>query len=116
MSRMTHISTSRSILVASIISAAALAAPVVARAQTGDGERALLNHVPAPVGASGALAFSLAAEYAISPDPVDGERALAVRVASAPVAAGNFELVAPTIAQAPTTGAYALLGAVGTGR
>lgn len=112
MSRMTHISTARSALVAGMLTAAALGVPAVGKAQTGDGERALLNHVTAPSGATAARALRIAAEYVVSPDPVDGQRALAVRVVSAPFAAGDFDVVvARAIAQAHITGARALLGA-----
>jgi hypothetical protein len=46
MSRTIHISIPRSLTVAGILTAAALGAPSASHAQVGDGERALLNHVP----------------------------------------------------------------------
>jgi hypothetical protein len=117
MSRTTHISTPRSLIAAGVLTAAALGAPSASHAQAGDGECALLNHVPAPVGASAALAFRLAADYPISPELVDGQRALAVRITSVPVASGDIDaVVVQTIARAQITGARALLGATRTGR
>ena len=108
MSRTTHISTSRSLLVAGIITAASLAAPAASHAQTGDGERALLNRIPAPAGATAARALRLAAEHAVSQEPVDGQRALIVRIPSAPVTSGDFDaVVAQPIAEAQITGARA---------
>jgi hypothetical protein len=112
MSRTTRISMRQSLLVAGILGATVLVAPATGHAQSGDGERALLNHIAVPTGATAARVLRIAAEYAISPDPIDGQRALVVRVASAPVAAADFDLpVAPTLAQARITGARALLGA-----
>jgi len=103
--------------VAGIITAATLAVPSASHAQTGDGERALLNHVAPPAGATAARALRLAAEYAIAPDPVDGQRALAARIPSAPVASGDFDAVAAQpIAEAQVTGARALLGVARTER
>ncbi len=114
MSRTTHISTPRSLVVAGIITVATLAVPAASHAQTGDGERALLNRVAAPAGATAARALRLAAEYAVSPDPVDGQRALIVRIPSAPLTSGDFDAVAAQpIAEAQITGARALLGATG---
>lgn len=111
MSRTTQIPMRRSFVVAGMIGAAALVAPSASHAQSGDGERALLNHIPAPVAATAARALHIAAEYAMSPDPVDGQRALVVRVASAPAALGAFNLVVPpALTQAPITGARAVLG------
>jgi len=112
MSRTTRISMRHSLVVAGMLGAAVLVAPAAAHAQTDDGERALLNHIAAPAGATAARALRIAAEYAISLEPLDGQRALVVRVTSAPVAAADFDLrVAPTLAQARITGARALLGA-----
>jgi hypothetical protein len=116
MSGTTHISTARPLVVAGII-AAALAAPTASHAQTGDGERALLNRVAAPAGAIAARALRLAAEYAGSLDPVDGQRALIARIPSAPVTAGDFDaVVAQPIAEAGISGARALLGVARTER
>src|SRR6266508_210062 len=112
MSLTRYISTTRSLVVAGIISAATLAAPTAAHAQTGDGERAVLNRIAVPAGASAARAVRLAAEYPVSPDPVNGQRALIVRIASATVAPGEFDaVVVQPIAEAQITGPRALLGA-----
>ena len=117
MSHRTYISTARSLVGAGIITAATLAAPAVSHAQTGDGERALLNHIAAPAGATAARALRLAAAYAVFQEPVDGERALTVRIPSAPVTRGDFDaVVAQPIAEAQVTGARALLGRITTSR
>ena len=111
MLRSTHISTSRSLRLAGILTAVALVAPAAAHAQTGDGERALLNHVAAPAGATAARALRLAAAYSVSQEPIDGLRALAVRVPVTPFASGDFGAVgAQPIAEVQITGARALLG------
>jgi hypothetical protein len=112
MSRTTRISRRQSLLVAGILGATVLVAPAAAQAQTDDGERALLNHIAVPTGATAARVLRIAAEYAISPDPIDGQRALVVRVASTPFVAREFDLrVGQALAQARITGARALLGA-----
>jgi hypothetical protein len=117
MSRTTHISTARSLVVVGIITGATLGAPAASHAQTGDGERALLNRVAAPAGATAARALRLAAEYAVSPDPVDGQRALIVRIASATVTPGELDaVVVQPIAEVQITGPRALLGAATTRR
>ena len=111
MSRTTQISTRRLLVTAGILSAAALVAPAASHAQTGDGERALLNHIPAPAAATAAYALRIAAEYSSVPEVVDGERALIVRVASGAIALGAFDQVLePASGQAPITGARALTG------
>lgn len=110
MSRTTQISTRRLLVTAGILSAVALAAPAASQAQTGDGERALLNHIPAPVATTAAYALRIAADSSGAPEVVDGERALIVRVAANPVDVGSFDLmVAPALSQASITGARALL-------
>jgi len=117
MSGTTYISTARSLLAAGIITAASLAAPAASHAQSAVGERALLNHIAAPAGATAARALRLAAEHAVSPGPVDGERALIVRIPPAPVTPGDFgAVVVPPIAEVRITGARALLGTAWTER
>jgi len=116
MSGTTYISTARSLLVAGIITAASLAAPATSHAQAGAGERALLNHIAAPAGATAARALRLAAEHAIFPGPVDGERALIARIPAAPVTPGDFGVVVAPIAEVRITGARALLGVARTER
>jgi len=51
MSRSTQNFVARSLRIAGIITAAAVAAPAIALAKTGDGERALLNHIDNPAAA-----------------------------------------------------------------
>jgi hypothetical protein len=115
MYRTTNISTTRSLVAAGIIATATLAAPAASHAQTGDGERALLNRVVAPAGAIAARALRLAAEYPGSLDPVDGQRVLIARIPSAPVRSGDLDaLVAQPVAEAQITGARALLGVART--
>jgi hypothetical protein len=108
MFRTTEIST---LVVAGILGATGLAAPAASHAQTPDGERALLNPIPASVEARAARALAVATDDGISLEPVDGERALIVRVASAPVAIGGLSLqIVPGLPQGPVTGDRALLG------
>jgi hypothetical protein len=112
----TDISTSRSLRLAGILAAAALVAPAAAHAQTGDGERALLNHITAPASAITAIAFR-PVEHTAFYESVNGERALAVRIPTAPVAPGVFDraLGGPLVAS-PIDGGRALLGVVRVGQ
>jgi hypothetical protein len=110
MSRTTQISTRRLLVAAGILSTVSLVAPAASHAQTGDGERALLNHIPAPVATNAAYALRIATDYSSAQEVVDGERALSVRVASGPVELGGFDLVLePALGGAPIMGARALL-------
>jgi hypothetical protein len=117
MLRSTHISTSRSLRLAGILAAAALVAPAAAHAQTDDGERALLNHITAPASAVTAIAVRPATESSGFYGSVSGERALAVRIPTAPVAPGAFDRVfTQPFAVPPIDGGRALLGVVRVGR
>lgn len=111
MSSTTQISTRRLLVTAGILSAVALVAPAASHAQTGDGERALLNHIPAPVAATAAYALRIAADYSSVPEVADGEWAVVVRVASGPITLGAFDQVLePALGETPITGARALVG------
>jgi len=111
MLRSTQNFAARSLKLAGIITAAAVAAPAIALAQTGDGERALLNHIDNPAVAATAVAVRPTVEYSVLQGSVDGERALAVRIPAAPFTPGGF---GPGNTQAlvrwPITGSRALLG------
>lgn len=110
MLRSTHDFAARSSRLAGIIAAAALAVPAIALAQTGEGERALLNHIENPASAATAIAVRPGTRYTLIQEAVGGERALVARI---PAPASVPEYFDATIAwpraNAPVTGARALL-------
>ena len=116
MSRTTRSSTPRSLILTGMLTAA-LAVPSLSHAQTPEGERALLNRVPASGAATSARAFRLAAAYAASAEPVDGGRALIARITFAPPASGDLvEEATRAFARAQITGTSALLGTFNGGQ
>jgi len=111
MSRMTQNFAARSLRIAGIITAAAVAAPAIALAQTGDGDRALLNHIDNPAAAVTALAVRPAVEYSVLQGSVDGARALTVQVPAASFIPSGFASGREqAIVRRPITGSRALLG------
>jgi hypothetical protein len=111
MSRSTQNFVARSLRIAGIITAAAVAAPAIALAKTGDGERALLNHIDNPAAAVTAIAPRPGARYTFTQQSVDGERALAVHIPVTAFTPGGFaQGGAQAYTRWPITGSRALLG------
>jgi hypothetical protein len=90
-----------------LLAAAGLAAPAGAHAQT-SAEVGLLNRLAPTVYVPNALALGSGAASSVSPDAVDGERALQARIPT--ITAHHPEAVLVEPASAPVNGAYALLG------
>jgi hypothetical protein len=75
MLRSTYELAARSLAVAGILSAVAVAAPAIAHAQTGDGERALLNHIENPAAATMALSVRPTVDEPVVQGPTGQPRA-----------------------------------------
>lgn len=106
MSRTTHPSRLRTLSVAGIITAAAIAAPAASHAQHAPGERALLSPVAFPGSGVASRTLRPPADPNVVP-VIDGERALLARTATGHVGA---PVAVDTFAVQPADGARALLG------
>jgi hypothetical protein len=92
MLRTTYELAARSLAVAGILSVVAVAAPAIAHAQTGDGERALLNHIENPAAATMALSVRPTVDEPVVQGPT-GQRALTGRGPAAAFAYGTFDAI-----------------------
>jgi hypothetical protein len=107
----THNVAARSLRLAAILSAIAVAAPAIAHGQAGDRERALLNQIENPAAATMPLSVRSAVDDSILQGPMDGQRALAGRGPAAAFAHGTFDaVIARHFTRAWISGTRALMG------